>query len=256
MDYSLIDTHAHLTFDRLYERVDEIIQHAKDAHFNKIVCICTSVVEFERALTLQTKYPDMLDIALGFHPSDLFDIKESDLQRLEQACQNHEIIAIGEIGLDYHYDGTDIEMQKELFMKQIELANTYGYPILIHMRDATKDTLDILVAHCKTKFLMHCFSGSKETAEIVMKMGGYISFAGPLTFKNARGLLEVPAVVPINRMFIETDCPFLTPHPFRGKENEPMYASYTFAKLVELLDIDPKVLADQMQENYKHFFKL
>ncbi len=256
MDYSLIDTHAHLTFDRLYQRVDEIVEHALDAGFNKIVCICTSIEEFDRALIIQKKYPKLLDIALGFHPSDLFDISEADHERLEQACKQHEIVAIGEIGLDYHYEGTDIEMQKELFIRQMKLANTYDYPILIHMRDATKDTLELIEEHCKTKFLMHCFSGSKETAKVVVTMGGYISFAGPLTFKNARGLLEVPAVVPMNKMFIETDCPFLTPHPFRGKENEPMYASYTFAKLVELLGVDAKQLADQMQENYKRFFKL
>ncbi|MDF9825669.1 TatD DNase family protein [Breznakia sp. PF5-3] len=255
MNYKLIDTHAHLTFDRLYSRIDQIIADAKAAGFNKILVICTNLEEFYRAKEYQKK-ESMIDIALGFHPGDLEDIKPSDLKELEQIISNKEIIAIGEIGLDYHYDHTIADAQKELFIKQIDLANRYGYPILIHMRDATKDTLDILKEHCKTKFLMHCYSGSAETAKIVIKMGGYISFAGPLTFKNARGLLDVPAVVPMDRMFVESDSPFLTPHPFRGKENEPKYVTYTFDKVAELLNVDKKVLADQMQKNYKTFFTL
>jgi len=255
MNYKLIDTHAHLTMDRLYVRIDEIIENAKQAGFNKIVVICTNVEEFNRAKEYQKKEA-MIDIALGFHPGDVNDIVESDLKELEQAMLKHEIIAVGEIGLDYHYEGYVKEDQKQLFMRQIELANTYDYPILIHMRDATKDTLDILKEHCKTKFLMHCFSGSKEIAKEVIKMGGYISFAGPLTFKNARGLLEVPQVVSLERMFVESDAPFLTPHPFRGKENESKYVAITFDKVAEILDIDKKQLADQMQLNFQSFFKL
>ncbi|MDQ0361321.1 TatD family hydrolase [Breznakia pachnodae] len=255
MDYTLIDTHAHLTMDRLYVRIDEVIESAKEVGFDKVVVICTNLEEFYRARDYQKKEP-MIDIALGFHPGDVQDVKESDLVELERALKDHEVIAVGEIGLDYHYEGYVEADQKKLFIDQIELANKYGYPILIHMRDATKDTLDIIKEHCKTKFLMHCFSGSKETATIVIKMGGYISFAGPITFKNARGLLEVPAVVPTDRIFVESDAPFLTPHPFRGKENESKYVAYTFEKVAELLDVDKKALADQMQLNFKEFFKL
>lgn len=253
MDYTLIDTHAHLTFDRLYPRMDEIVANAKAVGFGRILVICTNLEEFYRARKYQEKEA-MIDIALGFHPSDVGDVKEEDLVALEKILVAREVVAVGEIGLDYHYDNVDEAAQQALFVKQIELANTYGYPLLIHMRDATKDTLDILEKYHKTKFLMHCFSGSKETAQTVLRMGGYISFAGPLTFKNARGLLDVPPVVPIDRMFVESDAPFLTPHPFRGKENEPQYVRYTFDKLAELLQIDKKALADQMQLNYEQFF--
>ena len=255
MEYKLIDTHAHLTMERLYIRIDEILENAKRVGFNKIVVVCTNLEEFHRAKDYQKKEP-MIDITLGFHPNDVQNVKESDLTALEQILINDEIIAIGEIGLDYHYEGYVKEEQKQLFIKQIELANKYAYPIVVHMRDATSDTLDIIEKHCKTKFLMHCFSGSIETAKIVVKMGGYISFAGPITFKNARGLSEVPQVVPIERMFVESDAPFLSPHPFRGKENESKYVVYTFEKVAELLEVDQKELANQMQMNFKTFFKL
>lgn len=253
MSYFLIDTHAHLTCERLYSRIDEIIENAKAAKFNRILVICTSLEEFYRAKEYQAKEP-MIDIALGFHPGDIDDVGEFELKELQRILENKEVIAVGEIGLDYHYDNISEEKQQRLFITQIQMANTYNLPILIHMRDATKDTLDILEKYSETKFLMHCFSGSVETAKVILKMNGYISFAGPITFKNARGLLDVPQVVPINRLFVESDSPYLTPHPFRGKENEPKYVQYTFEKVCELLAIEPKILADQMQLNYDDFF--
>lgn len=255
MERTLIDTHAHLTMDRLYGRIDQIIADAKAAGFLRIVVVCTSVEEFYRAKAYQQQ-EDMIDIALGFHPGDVDDITSADLAVLEACLQNNDIIAVGEIGLDYHYEPFDKGRQKQLFIQQIELANRYGYPILIHMREATKDTLDILKEYCHTKFLMHCFSGSKETAKIVLSMGGYISFAGTITFKNASGLLEVPPVVPLNRIFVESDAPFLTPHPFRGVENETKYVRYTFDKVVELLNVDAMELSLTMINNYKMFFNV
>lgn len=253
MNYFLIDTHAHLTCDRLYPRIDEIIANAKAAGFNRILVICTCLEEYYRAKEYKKKEP-MIDIALGFHPGDVNDVGDFELRELERIIANKEIIALGEIGLDYHYDNISEEKQHELFITQIQMANTHNLPILIHMRDATKDTLDILKKYSKTKFLMHCFSGSAETAKIILEMNGYISLAGPITFKNARGLLDVPQVVPTNRLFVESDSPYLTPHPFRGKENEPQYVRYTFDKVCELLQVEPKMLADQMQLNYDDFF--
>lgn len=254
MSYGLIDSHCHITCDELYERIDEVMNNAKMNHVERMLVICTHFNEFERAKTLQKQYAN-IDIAMGFHPSDLYDFSEDDYIRLESLLKNKEIVALGEIGLDYHWDDVAHEDQKVGFIRQIELANKYHAPILIHMRDATKDTMDILRTYCKTKFLMHCYSGSKETAVEVMKMGGYISFAGPLTFKNARGLIEVPEVCDIKRILVETDCPYLTPHPHRGKRNEPMYVHYTFEKVAQLLNIDEEVLAIQMKENYQEFLK-
>ncbi|MDD3049307.1 MAG: TatD family hydrolase [Bacilli bacterium] len=254
MDYELIDTHCHITCDELYERIEDVLANAKARQVGRMLVVCTHFNEYERAKKLQEQYP-FLDIAMGFHPSDLYDFKEEDYIRLEEIIKQKAIVALGEIGLDYHWDDVTKEDQAVGFIRQINLANQYQLPILIHMRDATKDTLDILKEHCKTKFLMHCYSGSKETAKEIMRMNGYISFAGPITFKNARGLNEVPQVCDINRILVETDCPYLTPHPHRGKRNEPMYIHYTFEKVASLLDIEPAKLAQQMQQNYQHFIQ-
>ena len=248
----LIDSHCHITCNELYGRIDEVMEHALSHNVVKMMVMCTHFDEYERALSLQAEYPEQIDIALGFHPSDLHDFAQEDYERLEAQLKMHKISLLGEIGLDYHWaQNPSKEEQKAAFIRQIELANRYGIAISIHMRDATKDTLDILKENCRTRFIMHCFSGSKETAKIVMDMGGYISFAGPLTFKNARGLLEVPSVCDMERILTETDCPYLTPHPYRGKRNEPMYVEYTFKKLAECLDMEEAALSRQIQENYE-----
>ena len=254
MSYTLIDTHCHITSERLYERIEEVMQNAKSHSVEEMLVVCTHFKSFERAKELQKKYTG-IKIALGFHPSDLYDFKEEDYVRLEEVLKNNEVDALGEIGLDYYWDSVTKEDQKVGFIRQIELANKYHMPMIIHMRDATKDTLDILKEHAQTKFVMHCFSGSSETAKEVMRMGGYISFAGPITFKNARGLTEVPEVCDKERIFVETDCPYLTPHPHRGKVNEPMYVDYTFKKVCELLGEDEEYLADRMRQNFYQFLQ-
>ena len=254
MKVQLFDSHCHLTCDALYERVDEVIKVAHDSGVVSFLVIATNFEEYERAVLLKDKYAG-IKIGLGFHPNDLYAFNEDDYVHLEQLLKDNKIDALGEIGLDYHWDDVAKDDQKIGFIRQIQLANKYKYPILIHMREATQDTLDILKAYSETNFVMHCFSGSKEVAQEVMKMGGHISFAGPLTFKNARGLLEVPAVCRKDRILIETDCPYLTPHPYRGKQNEPHYITNTFDKLCMLLDEDKQKLAVQLYANYQMFLK-
>lgn len=254
MSYTLIDTHAHITSESLYTRIEEIMENAKANQVEEMLVVCTHFKSYERAKEVQKIYPG-IKVALGFHPSDLYDFKEEDYIRLEEVIKNGEIDALGEIGLDYHWDDVGKEDQKIGFIRQIKLANKYNMPIIIHMREACKDTLDILKKYANTKFVMHCFSGSAETAKEIMRMGGYISFAGPLTFKNARGLTEVPQVCDKTRIFVETDCPYLTPHPHRGKQNEPMYVQYTFEKVCELLNEDPASMAKQMQQNFYEFLR-
>lgn len=250
----LIDTHAHITCDRLFSRIDEIIENAKQSQVNKIMIICTSFIEYERARSLADQ-DERFQVALGFHPNDLYSFKEEDYQRLEEIIKMGKLDALGEIGLDYHWDDVKMEDQKIGLITQIQLANKYHLPILIHMRDATKDCIEIIKKYTQTKFVMHCFSGSSETAKEIMQMDGYISFAGPITFKNAKGLTQVPKVCRLDRILVETDCPYLTPHPHRGKENEVMYVQYTFEKICELLLIEPEVLAKQIALNYEEFLK-
>ena len=255
MSYGLTDTHCHITCDGLYEQVDDVIARANEHHVKRMMIICTDFTEFDRAKELQKRDPEMFDVALGFHPNDLYKFQENDYARLESLLQHGELSALGEIGLDYHWDTVSREDQIVFFKKQIELAKTYDVPIIIHMREATQDVLDILKSYAPLHGIIHCYSGSYEIAKELMKVGFYISYGGPLTFKNSRGAPEVAAKLPIDRLFVETDSPYLTPHPYRGKQNEPMYVDVTFQKLCEIKEIDALTLAKQLEENYLALFR-
>lgn len=247
-----IDSHCHITFDRLYGRIEEILDNCKKHGVIELLVICCQKEEFQRAFQLKKQYP-FLRIAYGFYPCDTYDLQEEDYLDLEELCKQQAIDVIGEIGLDYHYEDTDKEKQQKALIRQLHIAQTYGLPVSIHMRDATFDCMQILKEHAKTSFVMHCFSGSVETALEAVRMGAYISFAGPLTFKNARALPEVAKAIPADRILTETDCPYLTPVPHRGKENEPMYVQFTFAKLCELRGEDPEAFSKQIIQNYHQF---
>ena len=168
---------------------------------------------------------------------------------------SNQIDCLGEIGLDYYWDKSFINEQKELFIKQIQMANHANLPISIHMREATKDCLDILREHAKTKVIFHCFSGSKETMNECLKMGAYISFAGPITFKNNRQGVECATLCPLDRILTETDSPYLAPVPYRGKTNEPKYVEFTTKKICELKEIDVETLCAQISNNFQSLFK-
>lgn len=254
MTYSLIDTHCHITCDELYSRIDEVLREAKAHHVDRMLVVCTNFIEYERAVSLKEQgHP--IDIALGFHPNDLYAFQEEDYQHLEQLLIEHKLTALGEIGLDYHWDDVKKEDQIQGFIRQIKLAQHYHIPILIHMREATKDTVDILKEY-PCHGIMHCYSGSYETALILEKLGFYISFGGPLTFKNSRGAPEVAKQLPLERLMIETDSPYLTPHPFRGRQNEPMYLEHTFHKICEIKQQNEEAVADQLQKNYYQLFEV
>lgn len=254
MSYSLTDTHCHITCDDLYNHIDDVLQRANEHHVNRMMIICTNFNEFDRAKELQEKYPGLFCIALGFHPCDLYKFQENDYARLESLLQHNQLDALGEIGLDYHWDDVERDDQKVYFRKQIEMAKKYDVPIIIHMREATKDVVDILKEYEPVNGIIHCYSGSYETAKELIKIGFYISFGGPLTFKNSRGAPEVAEKLPLERLFVETDSPYLTPHPYRGKQNEPMYVDVTFHKLCEIKQLDEVSVANQLEENFKTLF--
>ena len=217
------DSHCHITCDRLYTRIDEIIENIQAKNITSCMIMCTSPEELERAKNLidQTPYLDCL----------------------------------GEIGLDYYWDTSFNDLQKELFIKQIQIANEHNLPISIHMRESTKDCMDILKQYAKTKIIFHCFSGSKETMMECLKMNSMISFAGPITFKNARHAPECIKACPIDRIITETDSPYLTPVPFRGKENEPMYVEYVAKKICEIKQLDESNACKQIEENFNSIFR-
>lgn len=250
----IIDTHAHLTCDELYPQVKDILKRAKEANIERILCICMNRKELERAFDLQARC-DFIDIAFGYHPSDLDVLTNQDWEYLYTAAGDDRIKAIGEIGLDYHWGDIDKETQKKAFIEQLQLASQCNKPVLIHMRDATGDTMQLLKEYKRGKGILHCYSGSAETAREAIKMDMFLSVGGPLTFKNARGLPEVAAQLPLSRILIETDCPYLTPHPHRGKRNEPMYIVHTFEKLASIRKMDQTVLMEQLKENYFELFR-
>ena len=247
------DSHCHITDDSLYERIDEVMQHIQQKEVTSLMVICCGEKEYRRAVELKKQYP-FIRIAFGWFPSDAKEITENHYQILQEAIDSNNIDCVGEIGLDYYWDTSFNDVQKEVFIRQIQIANNVGLPIAIHMREATKDTLDILNKYAKTKIIFHCFSGSKETMKECLKMNSMISFAGPITFKNARQAPECILECPIDRILTETDSPYLTPVPFRGKQNEPMYVEYVAKKICELKEIELSLLTSQIENNFKSLF--
>lgn len=248
-----IDSHCHITADDLYIRLDEVLKNMDRVSLAMI--ICTNEEEFQRALPIREKDPDRFRIAWGWYPGDVRDIDDSHYQSLQQAIDAEQIDCLGEIGLDYYWDTSFKEQQQEAFIRQMHMANQAGLPIAIHMREATKDTMDLLKQHARTNVIMHCFSGSVETMKECIQRGYYISLGGPVTFKNARHSVEVAKACPPERLLTETDSPYMAPVPFRGKQNEPMYVEYVAKKIAEIKNVPLEPLCAQIQSNFQNVFK-
>ncbi len=246
----ITDTHCHLTCDQLYDQADDLIQDALDAGVDLMMVVCTNKEEYDRALILKRKYPEIIKVAFGWYPGDAQEVGENELAVLEEAAASGNMDVLGEIGLDYYWDSSFKDVQKDLFKKQIEMANKYNLPIAIHMREASRDTMDLLEENAKTPVILHCFSGSEPIMKEALKQGYYISFAGPITYKNNKqGPINVKAC-PADRILSETDSPYLTPVPYRGKPNQPAYVKKTVEKMAELKDMDPETLQKQIRANY------
>jgi len=220
----LIDTHTHLDSHQFDEDRAEVIERARAAGVHKLINIGFNRETIPTTIELAEKY-DFIYAVVGWHPVDSIDMREEDLAWIASLCDHEKVVAIGEIGLDYHWDTSPKETQQKVFRQQIQLAKQKEMPIVIHNRDAHEDIVRILKEENAQEVggIMHCFSGSWETAKKCLDMNFYISFGGPVTFKNARVPKEVLAQVPLDRLLIETDSPYLAPHPFRGKRNESSY---------------------------------
>ena len=227
----MFDSHAHLDSERFEGERDEIIARAKEAGLTLIMNPGASYESSVKAVELSEKY-DMVYAAVGVHPHDADTMDDMMLSLLKALAKKKKVKAIGEIGLDYHYDYSPRDVQKQVFIDQIRLAKSLKLPIIIHDREANDDVLRILKEEnaFETGVVMHCYSGSAELARQYVKLGAYISIAGPLTFKNNRKTIEVVEAMPLDRLFIETDSPFLTPVPYRGKRNEPAHVQYVADK--------------------------
>ena len=255
------DSHAHYYDERfeseISEGVDTLIGALLKDSVSFIVNIGTSPETSRLAIEQAKRYENMYT-AIGIHPSDtrfLSDI-DSELDDIEALIRDPEnkCVCLGEIGLDYHYDGTDKEKQLEYFERQMLLAEKLGRPVCIHDREAHADVMDVIRRHPNVKGILHSFSGSAEMALELVKLGYYISFSGTLTFTNARKPREVAAVLPHDRVLIETDCPYLTPHPHRGKTNHSGYLSYTNATLADIFGVSEEECARITEENARRVF--
>lgn len=218
----LIDTHVHLNNPTLLDQLPTVLEQATQAGVEKMVVVGYDTVSNLKALEL-TKNHDSLYAAVGFHPTEATKVQEADYQRLASWLDMPKVVALGEIGLDFYWDKTHQDTQIVVFKRQIEMAQARGLPIAVHMRDATEKTYETLKPYAPLSGVMHCYSGSSEMAEKFVALGMHISLGGPVTFKNAKVPKEVARVVPLERLLIETDAPFLAPHPYRGKTNGPGY---------------------------------
>lgn len=252
-----IDTHVHLNADQYDDDLQEVIARALEAKVNKMIVIGFDRKTIERAMKLAADYPFIYAV-IGWHPVDAIDCTEEDLQWIEELSANEKVVGLGEMGLDYYWDKSSKEVQQALFRKQIRLAQKVNLPIIIHNREATEDVLRILKeedAHL-TGGIMHCFGGSVETAKQCIDMNFMISLGGPVTFKNAKKPKEVAAEIPLKHLLIETDAPYLAPHPHRGKRNEPSLVPLVAEEIARLKGIPIEEVAEATTKNAERFFKL
>ncbi len=253
--HSLIDTHCHLEMDEFNPDRDEVIKRAKDAGIEAIITIGSDLKGNIGGLELSKKY-DFIYSSVGFHPHDAKDFTEDIFNQIKTWVKREKVVAIGEIGLDYHYDNSPREIQREVFIKQLQFAKEINFPVIIHSREAKRDTLEIIKGSGINKGVLHCFSGDIDMAERAMAMGFYISIAGPVTFKSARKPKEVAKIIPDDYLLIETDAPYLTPEPFRGRRNEPSYIVHTAKAIAELRGITLEDLSRITTINAKRLFKI
>lgn len=253
----LFDTHVHLNARQYAEDREEVIQRAFDHGVSHMVVVGFDRETIPLALEIAETH-DSIYAAIGWHPVDAIDCTDEDLAWIEGLTTHPKVVALGEMGLDYHWDKSPKEIQKEVFRKQIQLAKKVKLPIVIHNREATEDILDILREENASDVggIMHCYNDSVDYVKTCLDMNFYISLGGPVTFKNAPLPKEVAKEVPIERLLIETDAPFLTPHPYRGKRNEPAYVKLVAEKIAELRDISVDKLGEITTENAFNLFKI
>ncbi|HET6871606.1 MAG TPA: TatD family hydrolase [Sporolactobacillaceae bacterium] len=253
----LFDTHTHLNAEQFEEDYKEVIERAREAGVSKMVVVGFDQPTIKRAMALIEQY-DELYASVGWHPVDAIDLTEKDLDWIEALAKHPKVVALGEMGLDYHWDKSPVDIQKEVFRVQIQLAKKLKLPIIIHNREATQDIIQILDEEGAQDVggIMHCFSADWEAAKHCLDMNFHISFGGPVTFKNADSTREVAQKIPLDRLLIETDCPYLSPHPFRGKRNEPARVRLIAEQLAVLKGISLEELAQITTQNANRLFHI
>lgn len=251
----LIDTHSHV--DMLEGiSVEDAIKNAKENGVKKIIVPCAYPKDVDKIFELVNKYDELYGL-LGVHPSEAKDWDDELIDKIKKYSENPKIVGIGEIGLDYYWDKSFTDLQKEVFIKQIKLANELNLPICVHDREAHKDTFDILKEYNKTsKVVMHCFSGSVEFARECIKEGWYLALGGVVTFKNAVKMKEVAADIPLEKLLLETDAPYLTPVPYRGKENQPAYVRFVAEEISKIRNVSFENIVQASSQNAEKVFAI
>lgn len=251
---NIFDSHAHYTDKAFNEDREIMLGSLKESGVCGIINCGADIESSVSSVDLASKY-DYIYAACGIHPEEADKIPENYIDILRDLAKNEKCVAIGEIGLDYYWRQDTKDLQKELFEKQILLSKELDLPIIVHDREAHGDTMEILKKH-RPKGVLHCFSGSPETAAEVLKLGMYIGLGGALTFKNARKAVEVAQMLPLDRLLLETDCPYMAPVPMRGKRNNSGYIPFIAEKVAEIKGIDPQSVLDVTAENTKVLFNI
>ncbi|MBQ8165071.1 MAG: TatD family hydrolase [Clostridia bacterium] len=252
-----IDTHAHYDDEAFDIDREEVL---KKVHDGGTECIINAAQDYKTSLTcveMAEKYPFMY-AAVGVHPHEAEKASLKDLELIEELAKHEKVVAIGEAGLDYHYNFSSEQEQKRIFAANIEISKRVGKPIVVHDREAHSDVLDMMRdADIKPGgAVVHCFSGSAEMAKIVASKGWFFSVGGAVTFKNARRIIEALAVIPDELLMLETDCPYMTPVPFRGRRNDSSYIEYTARKIAEIKGISYEMLCEMTNANARNFFAI
>ena len=257
MEYiMIIDTHAHYDLKEFDEDRDELLSTMMDHGVSHIMNSSSDVASWQKTLQLSEYYPNVFS-TIGVHPDSITELGEEEFLRMQDLLQHPKVVAVGEIGLDYYWDVADRNLQKEYFIRQMNLAREFAKPIIIHSREAAQDTMEILRSHGKgLTGSLHCFSYSVEHAKEYVKMGYYIGVGGVVTFKNGRKLKEVVEAIPLTSMLLETDCPYLAPVPFRGKRNSSTLLTYVVDAIAELKGVTAQEVIEVTSSNARVLFQL
>ncbi len=255
----IIDSHCHLDYPVLYDQLDQVVGRAKKSNIKYLLTICTTLNSFKKIEIIINKYENIFG-TFGIHPHETknsLDIDSKYISNIKK--KNSKIIGIGETGLDYYYNHSSKDIQKKSFVNHIKSASELNIPVIVHSRDAENETYDILkneIKNSNLKVLIHCFTGSKEFAKKLIDIGCYISLSGIITFKNSHELIDAVSLIPLDRLLVETDSPYLSPAPNRGKSNEPSYILHTVKKLSEIKNVSIDKIESITSSNFVSLFNI
>lgn len=252
----ILDSHSHYDDPAFDEDRDVLLSSLKSKNVGDVICCSASWDAIDKIHDLCTKY-SFCHMTVGIHPEDAKDLTDERIPLFEEKISSYNPVAIGEIGLDYHYDDIPKDLQRKVFIYQLELAERFNLPVIIHSREAAEETMDIIKEHCpQRRGVIHCFSSSYEMACEYIKMGFYIGIGGVVTFKNGVKLKEVAKNIPLSSILIETDCPYMAPVPFRGQRNDSSYLSYVVDEIASLRNISSEEVIKATEENARRLFNI